>query len=229
MAICLPGPIVTAISGDLGACCFYAGKRATVVGRKRRPGAPSNSAQLHWRALVAEAGALWGRMTDSNKTLWNQWAKAFPAASRLGPSRRLSGRAALISYLLFADPSADLWYENIQPPWGLMSAPFPIVTPEWHAGGPYEIVLQSPAPTTLFCPWWVRRHLEYGPRTSQNATFYLGEKGWNSGYDENDLKSLFDAAGITLVAGETLRLRWSALYSRWYPPPATLTTITVLP
>lgn len=113
MAIARTGPLVQAISGQVGGVIFADTKRGAQLkklpSQKRTPSAT----QLKRQADFARASQEWADSSTESKLHWNAIASHITTSNRLGQSRPMSGRTAWLRfystyYVAFADTPAAL-------------------------------------------------------------------------------------------------------------------------
>lgn len=109
MAIFIPGPIVAGISGTLNGMNFANTSRGPIIRkaltRTKRRGASSLKQRARFHFLIFE----WRNLSDAQRTLWTEAARALPRQNPLGTTRSLSGFQLFLSLNLgpFAPPHAD--------------------------------------------------------------------------------------------------------------------------
>lgn len=91
MAIYTPGPVVGAISGNLGGVSFVNGKGSKVIRHARRAGRQANAQTALASSLTARFARAWSGLTDLHRASWNTYAANRTHSNRLGVDRPLSG------------------------------------------------------------------------------------------------------------------------------------------
>lgn len=117
MAIFRPGPIIGAISGNLGGSNFVQSNNGPVVRQRIRRTRLYQDRTREMRIRFQNLRAAWAQLETQEITQWRAAAADFPHTNRLGVTSRLSG------YQLFMKVNAFAW----NPSKGL--APDPISTP----------------------------------------------------------------------------------------------------
>lgn len=87
-------PILGELSGKISANVFSHNTGATYVRGKSVPVNRNSTRQQLARAALATVSAAWASLTDTQRTLWKQWAALHPIVDRLGNSVVLSGQGA---------------------------------------------------------------------------------------------------------------------------------------
>ena len=91
MAIFRPGPLVAAISGNLGAVNFATAQRAPVVRSRMTKTNPASPEQLKVRNAYNRLWKLWQSLASNEQTPWTVAALQFPRTNRLGLDNPLTG------------------------------------------------------------------------------------------------------------------------------------------
>lgn len=226
MALVKLGPIVQAISGNIGGVVFHSGKRANVIARRPTKSRQSTQSTYLVRNALAKFTRDWALMDEEYRQAWRAYARAHPMLNRLGQSRPLSPCVAHRKWYLLI--SSRGWGPGVacQAPTGNIT-PTPIITAlSFTAGGPYDVTVAAATWTTLLEYVFVQRYLEYGPRPGPGSYRYVGVDARNA--TTENWYSMFTAAGLDFVAGEQIRvwLRWQ--HSAWWPSGLVSATTTVV-
>lgn len=156
MALVKTGPIVTAISGQVGGVQFSNTKRGTIAGKI--PARQNNDTNKHVQAklIFARLSQHWTSLTFLQKSPWNNLAAIAVKPDRLGQARHPSGRSLWITFQTqFAKhsttPTTQVPIANV-PPWNFV--------PEWTLDASH-LTLEFDFPGThynLIVAPFVQRH-----------------------------------------------------------------------
>lgn len=142
MAICIPGPLVTAISGDVGGATFAQTRHGQIV-RKRAVKLKKHSAALSFRrARFQSFHRQWEDLTDTLRTAWNVAGKRYVVHNRFGTPRTLTGfqlwmqTAMQMRYVSFTVVTTPPYMQAYPPPASL--------TLDFTVGGPFNITVPDP-------------------------------------------------------------------------------------
>lgn len=91
MAICVPGPTVQAIEGDLGGETYKAFRGTTVIARASAPANSPSGAQLSLRARNSRIWQAWIDCSAATRRAWDYAGLTCPYIDRFGERRQYSG------------------------------------------------------------------------------------------------------------------------------------------
>lgn len=91
MAIMVPGPLVSAVSGRVGGVTFAVGRGGHTIKRTGIVMARRSAAALAVKARVARLGLAWAALTSDQRKAWNAFGARIPSTSRLGVRRQMTG------------------------------------------------------------------------------------------------------------------------------------------
>lgn len=105
MALMIPGPVVSQLSGRIGGTIFSRNKGGAYIRNGSKPIIVTTEAAQTIKAIVAANSRAWADLTEVVRAAWKTWAGENPVINRLGQARTLSGHQAFVqlnSRLLYA-------------------------------------------------------------------------------------------------------------------------------
>jgi len=220
MAVARLGPIFADVSGTIGGLTVRrVGSRYIIASHQCRGPSPSSYTGEGMRVMLNDR-ALWLGLSDAQRQDWRRYALQHLQPDGLGnklimPAFRWFQRWRPYATLVVAgqpDPHYEPPYED------RVSFAAGSLTLAFSAGGVYEITAGAGLMPFGFSKLeiWASRMVHPG-RTTSKFWRKLGFKTYVT-YTE-DVVSLFAAAGMLLVEGETvaIRARW-AIYKHWPGP-----------
>lgn len=100
MAIYAPGPLIGAISGNLGGVSFANPSGSKVIRRPRRSSVILTEEQVQQQSYVALFARSWASLEEDERAAWRTWAANRPKPNRIGVQRAQSGYQAFMEYHL---------------------------------------------------------------------------------------------------------------------------------
>lgn len=144
MAICIPGPLVTAISGDVGGATFAQTRHGQIVRKRAVKLKKQTSATAIRRARFQSFHRQWDDLSDTKRLSWNAAAKHYSTTNTFGTKRTLSG------FLLFMRVCLDMPLDSptapIDVPFLQAYPAFDSMTLDFTVNGPFNITLPEYLP-----------------------------------------------------------------------------------
>jgi hypothetical protein len=134
MALTNPGPLSSAVSGNIGGLCFSTSKTGAHVRSALKRCNQQTPAQLSHRAKLSHAYAAWVALTATQRLAWSRAAEQYPVTNRLHLTRSLSPWSLFTA--LFIAAGSDFLGSFEDPP-VMMAAPQPynlLLTPDLTDG-----------------------------------------------------------------------------------------------
>lgn len=141
MAIFKTGPIIGAISGNLGGANFVASSKSNVIRQARRITNDRSRLTLLRRGIFQARARRWANFLPTTRTSWITAAKNFTYTDRLGTERNYTGFQLWMKFpndAIFDPVSLDLL-----PPVLVQGSPLEFLTIDFTLGGPYNFSAQS--------------------------------------------------------------------------------------
>lgn len=207
MAIFKTGPIIGAISGNLGGASFVTSSKSNIVRQPRRITHNRSSRTLIQRTLFQGRARRWATFLQTTRTSWITAAQNYTYTDRLGTERNYTGFQL---WMRFADDGIfDPVSGNILPPVLVQGSPLEFLTLDFTLGGPYTFSAQSLTAT----PYNgivvdAARTWRTTPTTFFRFRLHITTIGPIAGI--HDVQSSFDPALGAPQLGETVALRISA-------------------
>lgn len=172
MAIFTPGPLIGAITGNIGGLNFVLARSGPVVRqriRRTKSTDPRRAATQQGMQLVRKS---WRNLTDSQRTAWRQAALSVPHTNRLTITSNLTGFALFVRYnterlALTRDAGIPLFTD---PPPSTRLIPWPLVSFNVVSGGnkTLTIIARSRAGATRIT-YYAARTFSTAPRRFWNS------------------------------------------------------------
>ncbi len=192
MALFRPGPLINAISGDVGGVNFASSRYGPLIRRKATRTNKQTRPQLIRRARFAQAKYFYHQLTPDQREAWRALSKTWTQTNRLGIPQTLSAFQLYLKFQinLIAGPP----YPIVEPPYPSTTTPISTLTLDFTVGGPYNITITPgvsafPAFQLIFA----HRPVSSNPRTFYNTYNLIGPRAsfdgprdWQS-YIENIL------------------------------------------
>jgi len=90
------GPMVGQASGAIGATVFSHNRYGAYVRQRVIPTISTTIYALAAKSRLSTVSAMWGALTDAQRTAWRTWAANNPITDRLGDRQILTGHAAYV-------------------------------------------------------------------------------------------------------------------------------------
>jgi len=225
MAIFRPGPLIGAISGDLGAINFRATRGTPTVALRSSKSRRNTPQTALVRAGLERTATRWEALTDAQRQAWTDYAAFLHETNRLGVSRRLSGRQAQSKFILLTDAYARGGVAGITPP---LNGRFPtpsILSSTWSAAGTQTITFDFSGLPYSRLYLWGHQHYQYGPRAGAGALMYMGTQALNA--NPLNVTATLSNFGVEIYAGEQINLRTHLWAADYFPSFDTFHVVTV--
>lgn len=148
MAICIPGPLVSAISGNVAGATFAQTRNGQVIRKRAIRTKKQTAATALRRARFQSFHRQWEALSDIKRLSWNTAAKQSSRTDPFGTKRTMSG------FQFFMRVCLDMPLDSPTAPVDVifMQAiePFTSLTLDFTVGGPFNITLPvyPPGPET---------------------------------------------------------------------------------
>jgi len=202
MALCIPGPVVSALSGTVGGVNFANAKSGTVLRTRAVKCDRRSKSQLWYRAAFAAALKYWQEMSTAQKLVWRVLASNVTFPDRFGHQRHISGYQVFLHCNI--PHYATYIFFRSTPVLPFHSYSFTTLSAVFSAGGAYTITY-TPSPTVGSAPI-------YGARS-----FSISEPQFWSGWNlighlaavpsPQDITARYKAAFGALQEGEWAAIR----------------------
>lgn len=228
MAIFRSGPLIGAISGNLGGLCFVQTKAGPVIRKRNVRTKQTSNRQTLIRTAFSTNRARWRAITDNQRTAWRQSAASILLPNRLGVRRNLSGYQLYMKIATFANLTPGF------PPRGAPDDP-PLfhTAPLWTLSnfaitpaGVATIEVQEPIPSAIgsaavFCA----RTFSSAPRKSWFDFRFVGGVVFVAG--TIPINQWFDVIGAPSPGEQCWVQLWQTVDGLSYTAPQTLSTFAV--
>lgn len=225
MAIYRAGPVVQAISGNLGSVCFVLGKGSPIVRQRQLPDRSRTLSQKAWQAKYNYIERAWFGLTEDQKLAWLNLARQLNFADALGVSSTRQPLNIFLKYnLLVPDPVTDLVEDA---PVAAISDQPSSFTWEPHEGGPYLLYYIWPGfAAGGFITAYGARTFSPRPRNWFGNYRIVFQTSWDG--SPFDLQDTWDPVLGELKEGEVTQVRVRPWLPTKLPAPDQVVTSTVL-
>lgn len=177
MAKCLS--MMGEMSGSIGGCTWSRNKGGQYLRQRTVPTNPNSIAQQAVRTAFAQASSDWSAtLTNSQRTMWNNWAASNPVVDTLGQSIQLSGQQA---YVRFSARLLQCGMASVSTPPSTMAPAAPtfddVQVAQTAAGIITVTFLPTPMPADLFFQIWSSKVLNVGQNPNRRGAKLKGTTG----------------------------------------------------
>ena len=96
MALFVPGPLVSVISGRVGGSVFFRGVGGPAIRSYAVPVNTVSSYKTFIQGITTTLSQAYGALSAGNKTAWSTWAATHPQSNRIGQQITLQANAAFM-------------------------------------------------------------------------------------------------------------------------------------
>lgn len=216
MAIFRPGPLIAAISGNVGGLNFAQTRSGPIIRRKTTRTNKKTNRQLNRRARFSQVQKDWAVATDLTRDQWRAAAASIKRTNRLGLPSTLTGFQLFVMNSL-TNPVSD--HTNFPVPPHLTATPQPTsVVLTASAAGQINLAWNvTDVPALIFCYIFGMRTLSTRPRTFFNTWRYFATDAGPPGAFNINLNAFWDPIFAHPLEGEVIAVKLRARNITYLP------------